>query len=299
MVERLDSSRSYIPSSPYISEKAYFSGDFGQGGKILPEDHLWGPRDYFKSTFYTQSNAHFVSEIGYHGCPCKSSIEKFIDKDHLWPYQNNDQWNLHSSNQDNWDGRVFLMEKQVKALFGVVPTDMENYILASQISQAEALKYFIERIRTDMQNKGGVIWWNLLDGWPQMSDAVVDYYFEKKLAYSYIKRSSQPFMFTFKEMDSWGCVLTAANGTLKPVKGTVRVTDIDSGKVLVEREFYADSNSNTTYDKVPLMYSDKGMMLIQWFVDGNEYCNTYLYGSPEFSLDKYKKWLTDSGCNMD
>jgi putative Mn2+ efflux pump MntP len=46
----------------------------------MSEDHLWGPRDYYKSDYYTGSKAHFVSEIGYHGCPSRKSIEKFIDK---------------------------------------------------------------------------------------------------------------------------------------------------------------------------------------------------------------------------
>ena len=37
----------------------------------------------------------------------------------------------------------------------------------------------------------GIIWWNLLDGWPQCSDAIVDYFLRKKFAYSVIKCSQQ------------------------------------------------------------------------------------------------------------
>ena len=291
VIKRLDFSRSYIPSSPYISEKAFSMGDVNQGGKILPEDHLWGPRDYYKSGFYTGSNAHFVSEIGYHGCPARCSIEKFIDKEYLWPYKDNEQWNLHLSDQNNSNNRIMLMEKQVRELFGDIPTDMDDYILASQISQAEAKKFFIERIRSDMKNKGGVIWWNLLDGWPQMSDAVVDYYFEKKLAYYYIKRSSQPFIFMLDEMEAWGHVLTAANSTPHTVRGKVSVTDVGTGRIFLEKDFEVEPNSNKRFNKIPLMYSDKGMLLIKWFVDSKEYMNTYLYGSPKFDLKEYKKWL--------
>ena len=46
----------------------------------MPEEHLWGPRDYFKSTYYTEHTAEFVSEIGYHGCPSLSSLKRFIDE---------------------------------------------------------------------------------------------------------------------------------------------------------------------------------------------------------------------------
>jgi len=95
-----------------------------------------------------------------------------------------------------------LMHNQVKQLFGTVPEEMDDYILASQISQAEAKKFFIEHMRAKMARNGGVIWWNLIDGWPQMSDAIVDYYYEKKLAYDFIKRSQRDFIIMLDEMDS-------------------------------------------------------------------------------------------------
>ena len=287
IVQRLDPFRPYIASSPYISPKAY---ELGQ--EAYPEAHLWGPRDYFKSSYYTGSNAYFVSETGYHGCPAKKSIEKFIDPEYVWPYFDNRQWNLHSTDQENRPGRVMLMHKQVKQLFGEVPADMEDYITASQISQAEAKKFFIERVRSKMSRMGGVIWWNLMDGWPQMSDAVVDYYYEKKLAYDYIKRSSCDFIIMLDEMTSWGQDVVCANSTLKTIKGTCVISDMDSDEVVFEAEFTAQPNANTTLGRLPLMYSDKGMFLIRWKTeDGRAYFNTYLYGTPAFSLSQYKGWL--------
>ena len=82
-----DPGRPYLPSSPYIDSDA-----FAKGEKYLPENHLWGPRDYFKSRYYTESLCHFASEIGYHGCPSRKSLEKFLSPGKLWPYQNNDEW---------------------------------------------------------------------------------------------------------------------------------------------------------------------------------------------------------------
>lgn len=41
-VEMHDYARPYLASSPYVSEAVY------RGEGILPENHLWGPRDYFK-----------------------------------------------------------------------------------------------------------------------------------------------------------------------------------------------------------------------------------------------------------
>ena len=295
VVERLDPERPYIASSPYISSIAYNMGDNRQGSQVYPEDHLWGPRDYFKSSFYTNAKAYFVSETGYHGCPNKESIEKFIDEEYVWPYENNRQWNLHSSDQRHngcWSGRTMLMHRQVAQLFGEVPTDMEDYILASQISQAEAKKFFVEHMRAKMSRNGGVIWWNLVDGWPQMSDAIVDYYYSKKLAYGYIKRSQRGFMIMLDEMNNWKQSVITANSTLEPVKGHVKITDMDSGKVYFEKDFTAGANCNTKLGDIPLMYSDKGMFLIEWELEnGEKHFNTYLYGAPGFDLQKYKGWL--------
>jgi beta-mannosidase len=283
-----DLGRPYLPSSPYISEKMYDAGVKSQAyGSVLPEDHLWGPRDYFKSDFYKNNTAHFVSETGYHGCPSLESIKKFITPAKVWPYENNSEWILHSSDQKGNDFRVMLMEKQIRQLFGDVPTEAEEYILASQISQAEAKKYFIERMRVGRPDKTGIIWWNLLDGWPQMSDAVVDYYFTKKLAYHYIKRSQAPFVIAADELTNWGLPIYACNDTMEKKCGRLTVTDTSSGEIIYEGDFTAEINTATQIAKLPIYYSDKKVLIFEWRVDGERGFNHYLVGYPPFSLKDY------------
>lgn len=278
-----DPSRPFLASSPYIATLA----DNGRS----PEDHLWGPRDYFKSDFYSQSKAHFVSETGYHGCPSLESIKKFITPEKVWPYKNNDEWILHSCDQGDWDYRVMLMEKQVAQLFGEVPKTPEEYILASQISQAEAKKYFIERIRVGRPQKTGIIWWNLLDGWPEMSDAVVDYYYDKKLAYHYIKRSQAPFAIVVDEMKNWNHSIYACNDTLVEISGSVKITDAETAEVLLERDFCASANMSTEIAKIPMLYSEQKFLIIEWTANGEKGRNHYLCGYPAISFERYKKFL--------
>ena len=284
-----DYGRPYLPSSPYISPEMYAKGARSQVmGSPLVEDHLWGPRDYFKSDFYKTNKARFVSEIGYHGCPSLESIKKFISPEKVWPYQSNSEWILHSTNQNGSDHRVMLMEKQIRQLFGEVPSDPEEYILASQISQAEAKKYFIERMRVGRPQKTGVIWWNLLDGWPQMSDAVVDYYFSKKLAYSYIKRSQAPFTIAADEINSWCLPIYACNDTLEEKKGLLTVKDAESGEILYEGGFTARANTSTLIVNLPVYYSEQRVLIFEWECDGERGFNHYLCGYPPFSLEAYK-----------
>ena len=125
-----------------------------------------------------------------------------------------------------------------------------------------------------------------------MSDAVVDYYYNKKLAYDFIKRSQRDFIIMIDEMKSWKHDIITANSTLETVKGKVKISDLDSGKVFFEKGFTADANCNTKLGEIPLMYSDKGMFLIEWELEnGEKYFNTYLYGSPKYDLEQYKGWL--------
>lgn len=283
-----DNFRPYLPSSPYLSAQIY--GAYGTED-IFPERHLWGARDYFKADFYKYSQAHFVSETGYHGCPSVESLKKIVDEDKLWPIYN-EQWSLHSSDQRGSLDRVKLMENQIIQLFGFKPETIEDFSLASQFSQAEAKKYFIERIRIKKPKTSGVIWWNLIDGWPQMSDAVVDYFYDKKKAYAYIKRSQEPFALMMDEMHDWHLPLVASNDTLEVKRGSYKVYEVMEGKVYAEGDFEVDKNANLILDSIPLMYSDKMFLVIEWCIDGKKYFNHYLCGYPAFDFNDYKKWLS-------
>lgn len=286
-----DIGRPYLASSPYISSEAYKK----RGSAITyPENHLWGPRDYFKSDYYKNSKAHFVSETGYFGCPSLESLKKFITAEKLWPYHNS-EWILHSSDQSGNDSRIMQMEKQVKQLFGEIPQNPEDFIIASQISQAEAKKYFIERVRVGRPNKTGVIWWNLLDGWPQMSDAVVDYYYDKKIAYGYIKRSQAPFVIAADEISDWTLPIYACNDTLEEKSGIFTVKDAETDEILFESGFEVGANQTKLLTRMPIYYSDHKFLIFEWDINGEKGINHYLCGYPPFSLEKYKLLMKKYG----
>ncbi len=291
-----DNGRSYLPSSPYLEDATLKK--YGYGGEeqydIYPERHLWGARDYFKARYYSQSKAHFVSEMGYHGCPSVESVKRIVDGDKVWGIYN-EQWSLHSSNQNGSMGRVRLMEDQIIQLFGFKPDNIEDFALASQISQAEAKKFFVEHMRVRKPYTSGIIWWNMLDGWPQMSDAVVDYFFEKKLAYSYIKRSQQPVALMMDEMSDWNYKLVATNDTLSDAQGTYKVYDVMTKEVIKQGSFAVGANQNAQLGGIRMMYSDKKFLVLEWEIDKRTYYNHYLCGYPAFDFGTYKQWLAEYG----
>lgn len=287
VVRENDVGRPYLPSSPYISSELYRAIK-ETGARIERcEEHLWGPRDYYKGEYYRTSKSVFVSETGYHGCPSLESIKKFITPERVWHYKDNPEWILHSSDQCGNDARVMLMENQVRVLFGDVPEDPEKYILASQISQAEAKKYFIERIRVGRPKKTGIIWWNLLDGWPQMSDAVVDYYYTKKLAYEYIKRSQAAFCIIADEPCEGYLPIYVCNDTLEEKHGELTVRDAESGEVIYTCGFKAEVNTSTKIVDFAIEDGDRRMLIFEWTCNGERGYNHYLLAKPTISLDWY------------
>jgi beta-mannosidase len=292
VVRQHDPFRSYLPSSPYVGPEVMRRG---ADGNLTPEQHLWGPRDDFKGAFYTRSLAHFVSEIGYHGCPDRRSLEQMMDADHLWPWQENEQWLTHAvrplPRMTDYNYRIPLMAKQIAVLFDNVPDDLDDFILASQISQAEALKFFIEHWRRRKWRTTGILWWNLRDGWPIISDAIVDYYYRKKLAYVYVKRVQTDVCAMFSEPEDGVHTLIVVNDTLCPAEGEVEVTDADSGRLLLRGSFYVEPNDKSIAGSVPQV-QQPSMWLIRWkLADGREFLNHYLAGARPFPLTQYRQWL--------
>ncbi len=310
-----DFTRPYLPSSPYIDEKAFEALSKGMG-TITPEHHLWGPRDYFKSDYYKNAICHFASETGYHGCPSPESLSRFIRPEQLWHWQKypdipnkvkipKDDWVCHAACSATEDldvnyTRISLMSNQVKVMFkdfrqNEAGEGLYRFAMASQISQAEAKKYFIERFRMAKWRRTGIIWWNLIDGWPQISDAVVDYYGTKKLAYHYIKTSQLPLCLMVDEPLNGVSSLRAVSDLQEPTRISYRLRDIDSDKVYSEGELTIPQNSVCELASLTLP-SEGRFLIIEWEYstpNGNNISgkNHYVTSLKDMELDTYLDWM--------
>lgn len=299
-----DPIRDYLPSSPYHSEE-YFKK--GSNINLRPEVHLWGPRGYYKAPFYTETNAHFVSEIGYHGCPNRKSLERMFDPKYVYPWDNNGNWNEEWQTKatrplpqyTGLNKRNNLMINQVKALFGQCPKDLNQFIFASQAVQAEAMKFFIEFWRMDKFRKTGIIWWNLRDGWPIVSDAVVDYYNSKKLAYYYIKQVQHDACVMIGDAREGKHPVVAVNDTREEKSGTVKVRDADMGKTLFSASFNIPVNGKTIIGSIPENQQNQSMWLIDYTIGENKYTNHYLAGKAPFRLADYQRWYNKLNIKRD
>ncbi len=294
-----DPTRPYLPSSPYFSEEAFQNGCQRSD---LPQDHLWGPRGYYKDPFYKDAQAIFVSEIGYHGAPNKESVEKMFTRDCRYPWTRDGDWNEEWMTKSvrplpffvEFEGRNDLMTKQINLLFGFRPKTLDDFISASQSTQAEAMKYFVEKFRGERFRRTGIIWWNVRDGWPIVSDAIVDYYNSKKLAYSYLWNAQRTVCVLINDEEEGVLPLRAVNDSFVPAEGKVKVTDVESGKVIYNGKFSVGSNDRSLVAGLPVPHG-QGVLLIEYETGGQKFRNHYLYGAPPFDFRSYQRWLKEAG----
>ncbi len=292
VLNRLDPIRPYIPSSPYITPSIQA---LNGNERIGPEQHLWGPRDYYKSRFYADNTACFASETGYHGCPAIASLKRFITPEKLWPWKDNEEWNLHSTNPvpglSDTGNRINLMSEQIREMIGSIPEKMEEYVLMSQFIQAEAKKFFVENFRLHKGSKSGILWWNMMDGWPQISDAIVDYYFNRKLAYYYLRRVHKELCLMMTEPDSWNSHIIMGNDSRRERKGHFIVRKGLQRELVLEGDFCCPPNENRCVGTVRAPRSTQELFTMEWDADGEHGVNHYLMGTPPFDYAKICQWI--------
>ena len=290
-----DPTRPYLPSSPYVSP------DVAAGLAEEPEAHLWGARNWYKEPFYVDSPAWFASETGWHGCPGRVSLESMMSPDCVYPWKNaaepdplkldwNDEWRLKSScpflDHDVLWGRNDIMTRQAKNLFGEVCRDLDGFIFQSQTFQAEALKTMIEVFRArKFVRTGGLLWWNVQDGWPQISDAVVDWFGNRKEAFCAIRDAQRDVLaLLLDDHSAW-----IVNDRLAPV--SVRAAwRWRGGATLLDGEWRVPANAALRVGGVA--FGGQGVVDIEFIVDGGAVeRNHYLAGAAPFDWRKIAEWL--------
>ena len=299
----MDVTRPYLPSSPFCSSAA-FRRTAGR-----PEEHLWGNRDCHKTDYLTRNPACFVSETGFHGCPNRASLERMMSPDCVYPWTEvtnggadpvedfhfNDEWQHKASNplldrHDKWGlRRNANMTKLTKSFFGDVPRELDDFIDASQLAQAEGMKILIESFRAHkFRGKNGLVWWNMRDGWPILSDGIVDSFGGRKRAYWAIRNVQRNQLALILDDGS----VVAVNDAREPVRGEVRVTDRLSGEVRFERTYEVPANAAVTVGRVT--WSGRGILDLDYVQGGERQYNWFLYGDFPFDLKETRTWLDAS-----
>ena len=187
------------------------------------------------------------------------------------------------------DYRIPLLIKQIESLFGQAPPTLADFVDASQASQAEALKWFVERFRVRKWRTTGLIWWNLLDGWPQFSDAVVDYYFRKKLAFETVRRAQAPILLVVEGGIGGQHSLAICNDTRFDERVQYEIRDSETRTLIGAGFAVARADSVEPLGSIALPLG-QAMYSLSWVSSLGHGSSHFLAGEPPFRLDDYRRW---------
>jgi beta-mannosidase len=293
------------PYRAYIAGSPTYTGEMLNGNDLNPpEQHLWGDRASFKAPFYSDTSAQFVSEVGFQGMPSVKTLQRFLPDLTNRVSVDDVAWRYHESHQrrelpNREYNRNQLLLNQASLLFGGIGTELNVVVPASQISQAEAKKFFVENCRLGGRElngradllkprRTGVVWWNLLDCWPQVSDAIVDYYFEKKLAFHYLRNSQQAICIMVTEAKGWSHEVVVVNDSNWFGDIHYTVTALGASEPTLQGSANCSSDRRMmVLGKLPLAVDRATCYLIEWTTERGKGMNHYVASNPPYELTTY------------
>lgn len=201
----------YWPSSPSCG------GEFDDPADVKRGDqHFWGPWNGNKSfTEYREHQFRFCSEFGFESYPSMKTIRTFAEPKDM---------NLSSRVMDNHQKCKFGVKNTAGyiAEHYLYPSTFEKVIYASQILQAEAIKYGVEHFRRIRGCCMGSLYWQLNDCWPVASWSSVDYYGRYKALHYAAKKFYAPLACALFYEDN-KIMVNVANETRSEKSGCVKL----------------------------------------------------------------------------
>lgn len=185
------------PYIPYVSSSPT---SFGYG--IDPRNENYGDSHYWEVwhgglpfTEYRNHHFRYLSEFGFESFPCEKTVNSFtLPEDR----------NIFS--------RIMEMHQRCKGANKKIltyladtfkyPNEFGTMLYASQLLQAEAIRYGVEHLRRNRNDNRcmGALYWQLNDIWPVASWASIDYFGRYKALQYVAKRFFAPVMISCEEI---------------------------------------------------------------------------------------------------
>lgn len=217
---------SFVPSSPSAHGK--FKDPRSEN---VGDSHYWevwhGNKPFCE---YRDHFFRFLSEFGFQSFPSMKTIEGFTLPEDRNPFS--PVMELHQRNAAA-NGKILNYLSQTY----LYPSKMDDLVYASQLLQAEAIKYGVEHLRRNRGRCMGALYWQLNDCWPVASWASVDSNGRYKALHYEAKRFFEPIHISCEETGEYStrkditderyygyetkAKIFVNNDTLKDVTGTV------------------------------------------------------------------------------
>ena len=258
----------------YAPQVFYWPASPSSGGSFdAPQDenrgdvHYWDvwhgnkPFSEFRKFYF-----RYLSEFGFQSFPSRKTVETFTDDErdmNIFSY-------IMEKHQRNGSANGKIMNYMQQTY--KYPTSFDNLIYASQLLQADAIRYGVEHFRRNRNDDRcmGAVYWQFNDCWPVASWSSVDYCQRLKALHYYARRFFAPIMISCEEEGMLGSGqelvrlpfefgksirLNVTNETLQDEKVTVKWQLREAtGKVLREEstDITVPALSSVYLDKVDL-----------------------------------------------
>jgi len=188
ILKREDPDTYYWPSSP-SSGGSFVAPNAADYGDV----HDW--KVWHEGLPYSDYRNHcyrYVSEFGFQSFPDMKTIRSFTLPEDRNIFSR--VMEMHQRNEGA-NGKIMSYLSQTY----LYPHSLELLVYASQLMQAEAMRYGVEHWRRNRGHCMGAIYWQLNDIWPVASWASVDYYGRWKALHYVAKRFFAPVMISCEE----------------------------------------------------------------------------------------------------
>lgn len=225
IVKEEDPATFYWPSSP--SSGGNFDNPWDENRGDAHYWDVWHGNKPF--TEYRKFYFRYLSEFGFQSFPCLKTVETFTEPEDRNIFSR--VMEMHQRNRAA-NGKIL---NYLSATF-LYPADFERLLYASQLLQADAVRYGIEHFRRNRGRCMGTVVWQLNDIWPVASWASIDYFGRWKALHYAEKRAFAPVMISCEEVGELSerphCIaqpapieksarIHVANETMDKVSGTV------------------------------------------------------------------------------
>jgi len=220
IVAGLDPGRPYWPGSPYSGSMSVAPNADAHGCV-----HVWDVWNKLDHTRYRDRAPRFVAEFGWQAPPTWATLRAAITDDPLAP---DSPGMAHHQKAEDGNGKL----TRGLAHHFAVPADVDDWLWATQLNQARAVRTGVEHFRSLRGTCMGTIWWQLNDCWPVTSWALVDSSGRPKPAWYALRDAYAPRLITIQPRGA-ALAVVAVNDTGDPwpIAGAARRVDV-TGRVL-------------------------------------------------------------------
>jgi beta-mannosidase len=179
----------YVPSSP-----SSFGSFLDVQNENYGDSHYW--KVWHGGLPFTEYRNHYfryLSEFGFESFPCEKTVKSFT-----LPEDRNIFSRIMEMHQ-----RCNGANKKILTYLADTfryPTEFGTMLYASQLLQAEAIRYGVEHLRRHRGRCMGALYWQLNDIWPVASWSSIDYFGRYKALQYVAKRFFAPIMISCAEI---------------------------------------------------------------------------------------------------